>query len=363
MPDLRVAALVINEAGEIESRSFVYQSITGALIGIGRRAGTPTVLEAAEGDTDRNLTVDSVDIVKVVDSLGAPSPDGATGGDVNFDGVVDAADIGVVLQNSGTLLYSPTASTPGECTGNSSAVQALGELLCIEIVARSELVAVIMSSVEPVVPGGYIIPGDILSLPGGSMCDEQIVECIFDNDDIGDRLDEALRLIAKRCSALGPAVIMGYIYCSPCLEPDVLGDRGYAIPICNGAEQAVHIVICDRAGVNFCETLTHELVHVSQYCQLGLFRENCAEFWRLFNNPRNRICRELEAYAVAQNCAVADDLSPCCVRACKSAEEQWQNLRGSCLDCCHDLVAGRCCNGGLVRLFSCSNACGGNLEP
>jgi len=360
MPDLRVAALVINEAGEIESRSFVYQSITGALIGIGRRAGTPTVLEAAEGDTDRNLTVDSLDIVKVVDSLGTPSPDGAIDGDVNFDGVVDAADISVVLQNSGTMLYSTIASTPSECTGSSYTVQALEESLCIEIVATSELVAVIMSSVEPVVPGGELLPGGIINtLPGP--CADRIIDCLTNNGPAADALDKAAKLLA-RCSTVGTSVIMGRIYCSPCLEPSLDGVGGFAIPICNDNEVAVNIIICDRAGVNFCAVLAHELVHAAQACQLGLFRGNCSLFWERWRDPRNRICMELEAYNVERNCAVAGDLSPCCVAACDSAAAVWQGRTDLCLACCHELARGECCTGGMVQSECRSTVCGGNLS-
>ena len=59
VPDIRVAATVVSASGGSESLSLVYQSITGALIGIGRRAGNLRPLETARGDTDLNVAVDT----------------------------------------------------------------------------------------------------------------------------------------------------------------------------------------------------------------------------------------------------------------------------------------------------------------
>ncbi len=345
VPDLRVAALVVDSSGGVASQSFVYQSITGALIGIGRRAGVTISLEVAEGDTDRDVCVDSSDMLKVVEQLGAPAPDGAADGDVTMDGAVDGADVGLVLQTLGTRLYSPIAIDPGTCAEGTYAVQALGETLCVEVIATSTLAAEIMIGIGQ---AGQVDPADIIH-PFDNECGHRIAACLTDS-----RVVAAAQLVRTRCWPTGtPGTVIGKIYCSPCKEaqeaeedPDSI-TWGFATPFCRWfQERSVNVTICDSSR-DPCGTLAHELTHVSQMCSMGLFTVSCEGFHIRLNGRRNIICMELEAYAIATNCDLAS-LHGCCGNACNSASEWWQGAAERCADCCKQLIDSGCCSGGML---------------
>ncbi len=340
VPDLRVAAQVTDADGRVHSQSFVFQSITGALVGIGRRNQVSAGLEVAEGDTDRDVAVDARDMMTVVEGLGATSPNGASDGDVTLDGAVDGADVGVVLQSLGTKLYSPVAIDLGTCAQGTFEVSALGESICVEVIATSTLAAEIMTGIAHT---GPIDPSQIIH-PLQNDCGDKIAACLSD-----PRVIAAAQVVMSRCWPGGtPNTVIGRIYCSPCTDPDQARGNGFTTPYCDEAGgRGVNIILCDRS-TDPCRTLAHELVHVSQACQAGLFRGMpCDEYWRMRSDPRGAICRELEAYALAQHCD-EPSLLGCCEMACRSASSRWQQDLGACTNCCYQIVGERCCNGGLL---------------
>jgi len=343
VPDIRVAATVVSASGGSESLSLVYQSITGALIGIGRRAGNLRPLETARGDTDLNVAVDTRDLATVVDGLGMPSPEGAVDGDVTRDGAIDGADVAMVLDALGTQLYLPTAIDVGPCASGSYAVVTQEESMCIARLATSTIAAEIMAGIAVDQAGGEtpIDPTEIIH-PLPNECGDKIAACLSD-----PRVIAAVQLVRNRCWPSGPPnTVIGRIYCSPCSE--VPGQfEAITRPRCGWfQETGVDITICDRAP-DPCPTIAHELVHVSQACANGLFSDSCAAFGVRWRDRRGIICKELEAYAVASGCG-ATSMHSCCDSACKSAEQFWQNSNALCLACCHHLVNNGCCNGGLL---------------
>ena len=112
------------------------------------------------------------------------------------------------------------------------------------------------------------------------------------------------------------------------------------------------ITICSGSNINDCEVLAHELTHISQYCAMGLFSlqsVSCDQFEAIRRDPRNAICRELEAYRTAGQCDdnPATPLSDCCNRACGSASRYWQGSVVNCQNCCKELSDRRCCDHGV----------------
>lgn len=342
VPDLRVAAVVVDSSGTVSSQSFVFQSITGALIGIGRRAGVTISLEVAEGDTDRDVCVDSSDMLKVVEQLGAPAPNGATDGDVTLDGAVDGADVGLVLQTLGTRLYAPIAIDPGTCATGTYAVQALEETLCVEVIATSTLAAEITIGIGQ---AGPFNPADIIH-PFPNECGEKIAACLADS-----RVIAAAQLVRTRCWPTGtPGTVIGKIYCSPCKEPGEEGAGAITLPWCDGPrDRRVDVYLCDRA-TDPCLTLAHELFHVSQACSIGLFnpQQGCEELRRVWEDPQSTLCGELEAYHGTMDCRGTDPRD-CCAQACGSAFSSWRTRLGGCEACCQEMVARGCCVEGMHR--------------
>ncbi len=166
----------------------------------------------------------------------------------------------------------------------------------------------------------------------------------------------ALDRIVHACWPAEPAgFVIGHIYCSPCKDSPE-GELGFTSPRCAGLQTpGVDLTICASAGADFCAVLAHELVHVSQACRTGLFNaDSCNQFWGTWNDPRGRICMELEAYASATNCALGS-LSGCCDEACDSATQRWQDDQVACRGCCYQLVGEGCCDGGLL-LPNCDGA-------
>ena len=261
-------------------------------------------------------------------------------GDVTLDGAVDGADVGLVLQTLGTRLYAPTAIDPGTCATGTYAVQALGETLCVEVIATSTLAAEIMIGDEQ---GGTIGPADIIQPDISNPCGRMIAACLAD-----PRVVAAAQLVRTRCWPTGtPGTVIGKIYCSPCDERALSEHHGFARPSCGWFQNpSVNITICDRA-TDPCGTLAHELTHVSQVCSMGLFTASCEGFAIRWNGPRSTVCMELEAYNIAEGCGVAS-LRNCCKRACESVVKRWQSGAGHCTGCCEHLVDNGCCNGGLL---------------
>ena len=355
VPDIRVAATVVSASGGSESLSLVYQSITGALIGIGRRAGNLRPLETARGDTDLNVAVDTRDLATVVDGLGMPSPEGAVDGDVTRDGAIDGADVAMVLDALGTQLYLPTAIDVGPCASGSYAVVTQEESMCIARLATSTIAAEIMAGIAVDQAGGEtpFDPSEIIH-PLPNECGNKIAACLSD-----PRVIAAAQLVRNRCWPSGPPnTVIGHIYCSPCSERRNRGSTGYTRPQCDTpGVRKVDITICDRSD-DACRTLAHELVHVSQACQGGLFSNaTCGEYWRTRFGTYSAICRELEAYALTHVCGSASAIG-CCDEACRSVVARWQSDPISCINCCHQMVGEACCNGGLLNP-SCDTAAEG----
>ncbi len=117
--------------------------------------------------------------------------------DVTLDGAVDGADVGVVLQTLGTRLYAPTAIDPGTCATGTYAVQALGESLCVEVIATSTLAAEIMIGIGQ---AGPIDPTHIIH-PLPNECGEKIAACLTDS-----RVVTAAGLVKTRCWPTGTPV-------------------------------------------------------------------------------------------------------------------------------------------------------------
>ena len=343
-PDLRVAAHVTAANGASATKTFIFNGVTGGLIGTCERApGRPTI-ERAIADTDRDAKVAVTDLATVFENLGATEVDGATSGDVTGDGVVDGADVGLVGSSLGNELYGDVIATDAGCPAASVSIQAIDETVCVHAENTTVLAAVLVEGV-----GNPVDPADIIH-PENNACGDRIRECLTD-----PRVVAAAQLVDARCwpaSGGGPTGIIGRIYCAPCASLE-LGwvQEGFAQPKCGWfVTTSVNITICDGV-VDDCGTLAHELVHVSQACQLGLFTDPCEVVAIRWRDRRGAICRELEAYRTAGQCDddPATPLLDCCARACASAELFWQRSIDACKRCCEHLRQSACCHEGTLR--------------
>jgi FG-GAP repeat len=341
-PDLRVAAHVTAADGTASTKTFIFNGVTGGLIGTCERAPARPTIERAVADTDLDAKVTVTDLATVFENLGATEADGATSGDVTGDGVVDGADVGLVGSSLGNELYGDVIATDAGCPAASVSIQAIDETVCVHAENTTVLAAELVDGVV-----NPVDPADIIH-PNNNECGERIRACLTN-----PRVIEAVQLVAARCwpGGVGPPGVIGRIYCAPCneLQP---GTQGYAGTICIGSTRQVTITICSGSNINDCEVLAHELTHISQYCAMGLFSlqsVSCDQFEAIRRDPRNAICRELEAYRTAGQCDdnPATPLSDCCTRACGSAARYWQGSVVNCQNCCKELSDRRCCDHGF----------------
>lgn len=344
-PDLRVAAHVTAADGASATKTFIFNGVTGGLIGTCERAPARPTIERAVADTDRDAKVTATDLATVFENLGATEVDGATNGDVTDDGVVDGADVGLVGSSLGNELYGDVIATDAGCPVASVSIQAIDETVCIHAENTTVLAAVVVEGI-----GNPVNPADIIH-PLDNECGDRIRACLTD-----PRVVAAAQLVGARCwpaTGGGPGGIIGRIYCAPC--PPLPDGRkwhgGDVSSICGWfLTTSVNIRICEGT-VDVCETVAHELVHVSQACQLGLFTGPCEVFQIRLRDRRDAICRELEAYRTAGQCDDGPDtaLDDCCVRACESVEVIWQGSEVACMRCCEHLRHTPCCHEGTLR--------------
>ena len=344
-PDLRVAAHALMADGSTATLTFIFNGVTGGLIGTCTRSISRPTIERAVADTDRDAKVTVTDLATVFENLGSTEVDGATNGDVTGDGEVDGADVGLVGSSLGNELYGDVIATEAQCPQASVSIQAIGETVCVHADNTTVLAAVLVEGI-----GNPVDPADIIH-PEPNECGERIRACLTD-----PRVIAAAQLAGARCwpaSGGGPTGIIGRIYCAPCpqsRQPNTVLE-GFAQPHCGWfVTPSVNITICDTSSDD-CETLSHELVHVSQACQLGLFTGPCEVFHIRWRDRRAAICRELEAYRTAGQCDdyPATALGDCCARACASAELFWQRSIDACKRCCEHLRHSPCCHEGTLR--------------
>lgn len=364
-PDLRVAAHVTAADGTASTKTFIFNGVTGGLIGTCERAPARPTIERAVADTDLDAKVTVTDLATVFENLGATEADGATSGDVTGDGVVDGADVGLVGSSLGNELYGDVIATDAGCPAASVSIQAIDETVCVHAENTTVLAAVLVAGVV-----NPIDPADIIH-PEPNECGERIRACLTD-----PRVVEAVQLVDARCwpGGVGPSGVIGHIYCEPCEDRQ---DEGLAVwKIDRAGRRTVNIYLCKEGSVLDCEVLAHELTHLSHMCQWGLFNSHPEVpfdvFRRRAEDPRNQICAELEAYRVDRTChPQADDpQSLCCVSACESAEETWQHREADCLACCGMILQSvPCCDGGVMRPSSACDittspcSAGGSLAP
>ncbi len=326
----------MSPGGESQSVTLVFQGLTGALVGIGRRAVAAHTLEAAPGDTGKDASVDGTDLTRVVEALGTATDGGAAEGDVTLDGAVDGADVALVVEEWGAQLYLEVDPDLGTCGPETSRIDAFGESVCVEVVARSVQGAVLEFATTPY---------DILR-SAANPCGAKIAACLQDPE-----VFAALQRVVQRCSSPGStAQVIGYIHCGPCGE----NFFGGIVAICGPPGPSnFNITLCDNCPPeDVCRTLAHELVHVAQACEAGVFGPDCEEFNRRWYNKFGRICMELEAYQASGDCPAATD---CCDVACRGTAGSWRGGgKARCIECCQALVEHGCCNSGVLRV-DCTN--------
>ena len=350
LPDLRVAAMELAPSGQQRSVTLVFQGVTGALVGIGRRAAAAHTLETAPGDADKDVTVGGTDMTRVIETLGTATDGGAVEGDVTLDGAVDGADIAMVVEEWGTQLYLEVVPDLGACGDETYRIEAWGESVCVEVIATSTLAAELTVAVGQ---AAEIDPLEVIH-PLDNDCGDSIKCCLEEQD-----IKIAVQLVVERCwPSVAPNRVIGHIYCSPCTAEEEARTSGFTRVHCdNTGVKRVDITICARSS-KFCQTLAHELVHLSQACSAGLFaRDDCGPFWQVWRDPRSEICTELEAYALETDCG-AGPPTECCAWACESASRSWRLDQIACIHCCYQLFGEGCCDGGLL-VPNCSGAATG----
>ena len=361
-PDLRVAAHVTAADGTASTKTFIFNGVTGGLIGTCTRSISRPTIERAVADTDRDAKVTVTDLATVFENLGATEVDGATNGDVTGDGEVDGADVGLVGSSLGNELYGDVISTDAPCPEASVSIQAIGETVCVHAENTTVLAAVVVEGI-----GNPVDPADIIH-PEPNECGDRIRACLTDPHVIA-----AAQLVGARCwpaSGGGPTGIIGRIYCAPCGGAGVSGET---IPRCSDLERIVNITICKGSLDGDCVILAHELTHVSHACQYGLFSEppSCGGFEDRWGDSRHAICSELEAYQIDGQChdGASNPTTPCCEFICASVGSLWQRATATCIECCEEAVRQKCCDGGLMRhtspCMSANTPCetGGPLAP
>ena len=337
----------LTPSGQQRSVTLVFQGVTGALVGIGRRAAAAHTLETAPDDADKDVTVGGTDMTRVIETLGSATDGGAVEGDVTLDGAVDGADIALVVEEWGTQLYLEVDPDLSTCGPETYRIEAWGESVCVEVIATSTLGATLTVSTGQV---GELDPSEIIH-PLDNDCGNSIKCCLEEQD-----IKVAVQLVVERCwPSVAPNRVIGHIYCSPCTAPNEAPTPGFTRVHCDGVgEPRVDITLCYHTD-NLCLTLAHELVHVSQACNAGLFGSNpCGQFWRVWRDPRGVICTELETYATTAECNFAAPAN-CCERACDSAADRWQDDAIACRNCCYQLLSEGCCDGWLL-VPNCSGA-------
>lgn len=147
----------------------------------------------------------------------------------------------------------------------------------------------------------------------------------------------ALELVDARCYGGGGGApsVLAKIYCKTCGET---GNNETQM-ICDLFGRRIKIIMCSDT-VDFCASLAHEIVHASQGCANGLFNGPCSDFNNWKKNQYHRLCAELEANQVADQC---NGPEACCARACLSVRK-WKGCPHSCYDCC--LLSWGCCSNG-----------------
>lgn len=364
-PDVRVAAHVTAADGTASTKTFIFNGVTGGLIGRCTRSISRPTIERAVADTDRDAKVTVADLATVFENLGSTEVDGATNGDVTGDGIVDGADVGLVGSSLGNELYGDVISTDAPCPEASVSIQAIDETVCVHAENTTVLAAVVVEGI-----GNPVDPADIIH-PLDNECGDRIRACLTD-----PRVVEAVQLVDARCwpGGVGPSGVIGHIYCEPC--DDRLSEGLTVWKFDRAGRRTVNIYLCKVGSVLDCEVLAHELTHLSHMCQWGLFNSHPEVpfdvFRRRAEDPRNQICAELEAYRVDGTCRPqADDPQAlCCVPACNSAAEVWQHREADCLACCGMILQSvPCCDGGVMRPSSVCDittgpcSAGGSLAP
>lgn len=113
VPELRVRAWYHGPYDVLESRTYFFDGATGAPLFaiVGEQPIDPwqTLLGDANGDG----VVDQADVDLVLRHMGLAGEGLAAYGDVNGDGVVDALDLGIVLDNLGSFLFDLTYDSEG----------------------------------------------------------------------------------------------------------------------------------------------------------------------------------------------------------------------------------------------------------
>lgn len=316
-PDFRIGARYLDN-DEVRTREYIHHGYTGLpLARIHQVAGSSSEqLGRPEGDAVGDAQVTEADVEIVMQNLGMPGS--VNEGDFDGDQFVTPLDLAVGTNQLGSRLYDPTFdAAPAGVTcsptkGCSAHLSRDGDnWYCVERF------------------GLGCDDGD-----GGDddpSCEEQLAQC--ENE---PNVQQARQLIQDRCGDNAGSIS---VRCEDCSSRP--GLEGYAVPICNGDERRVEVIICEGAP-DICIVLAHELTHAAQACDYGLFdpEKTCDEFFEDWNNPHHRMCMELEAYQVDGEC---QGIQECCEFACGSAEPLWQSYC-ECVDCCVNNA--NCCQNG-----------------
>ena len=319
-PDFRVGARY-QDNGEVRTREYIFQGYSGLPIArIHRVSGGSDQLARPAGDAVGDGQVTQADIDVVMDNLGEPGS--VDEGDFDGDQLVTGVDLIIGTEQLGTRIYDPTfdaAPAGANCAptkGCSAYLSHDGDnWYCVERIG--------LGCQDP--PGG-----------GGNepSCEERLAEC--ENE---ANVQQARQLIQDRCGDNAGSIT---VRCEDCSANP--GLDGVAIPICNGDERRVEVIICSNSQTDLCIILVHELTHAAQACDYGLFDPDvsCDEdgFFRDWNNPYHRMCMELEAYQIDGEC---QGIQECCEFACNSAAPLWQS-HCECVNCCVNNA--NCCQNG-----------------
>lgn len=335
-PDFRVAAKYLTPQQTIAYRTYIFSGYTGELLATVTGAGAFAALEPNDGDTDYDADVDDDDVDRVMRNMGRTGNLTRYDGDVNQDGVVDGADLSIVMAKHGFRAYDHTTSGTGCDPACVTLSPAPPEEYCLCMVEEEEHeVGATVEFADGLASGGVIFT------PLPTPCGQTITDCL--NHPVwGPIIQDALDLISERCCCgpgSNPSAFSFTVGCKDCPPGVPSGETKFK---CDLFGRKIEVIICNNAA-NFCQTLAHELTHVSQACAND-FYNSCANFKRWARNQYHRMCAEIEAAQVAQQC---HDAHSCCDFVCGTPQDPaipWRNCPHSCYDCC--MMSWGCCQNG-----------------
>lgn len=376
--DFRVAGKYIDNGEQIRTRTYIYSGITLRPIALIEPVNAMESIASISADTDNDAIVDEEDLETVIVNLGNPNPKGKWEGDIDESGMVDGIDLMDALINQGASSYVLSNTVPPDSfvcepldgCKSFSAQDENGEWMCVSwmnchqwYIETSEVDDELqfllqempiedlptVDSYEDALQWKKDCQAEIdlcLSTPNGYPYFTPVVDAMFRlMECLGLDFDDDILLN----SFIRSILIIEFKQCNG-------GEAHVVTPICDeGVSRTITMALC--CPLNYCEFLAHELNHVAQLCELGLFDKDvtCEDFLYRYDNQWNILCMEYEAHVLSGICEFPHQdgdgsigIQNCCLHTCNSAHQHWTDCQFDCVNCCIALSESCCIDGQFV---------------